>query len=178
MRVPDIELTATEQDLLAQISFGKSGHDQIRRSIMPMVALSESLLRRGGIPSVRRLYFTDPERNPTGRGKSRQQVFEKNGTSGAEILAHPHFLPYLEYFVFGPKLSEKIIHQFKNASSFSGYLTGGDVNDLSPVARAVVRADRLNPHEAAEEFHKLVLECGGMPSSAAMIRASIRAIRI
>ncbi len=143
-----------------------------------MVSLTESLLERGGIPVVRRLYFTDPERNPGGRGRSRRQVFEKNGTSGRQILAHPHFLPYLEYFVFGPKLSAKILQEFRTASSFSGYLTGSDVHDLSPAARLAVRNDQLNPHEAAEEFHKLVLECGAMPSSAAMIRASIRAMKV
>jgi hypothetical protein len=145
---------------------------------MPMVALSESLLKRQAIPEVRLLYFTDPERNPGGRGKSRQDIFEKNGTTGAEILAHPHFLKYLEYFIFGPNLPDGIINRFKEAASFSGYLTGGDVNDLIPDARALVRSAHLNPHEAAEEFFKLVLECGGVPSSAGMIRGSVRSVQV
>jgi len=66
---------------------------------MPMAGLTESLLERGAIPEVRLLYFTDPERNPGGRGKSRQQVFENNGISGTEIYAHGNFLKFLEYFI-------------------------------------------------------------------------------
>ncbi|HWI80715.1 hypothetical protein [Ramlibacter sp.] len=178
MRAPDIELTEREVELLAQVKFRSTRHDELRASIMPMVALSESLFKRGAIPEVRLLYFTDPERNPGGRGKSRQQIFEKNGTSGAEILAHPHFMKYLEYFVYGPDLPAAVIAKFKEAASFSGYLTGGDVNDLVPEARAAVRAAGLNPHDAADEFHKLALECGAVPSSAESIRKLVRAVQV
>lgn len=105
MRVPDIELTEQETDLLKQIRFRYTSHDELRASLMPMAALTDSLLERGAIPKVRLLYFTDPERNPGGRGKSRQKIFERNGTSEAEISAHPHFLKYLEYFIYGPRPS-------------------------------------------------------------------------
>ena len=178
VRAPDIELTEREMELLGQIKFRSTRHDKLRASIMPMVALSESLLKRGAIPEVRLLYFTDPERNPGGRGKSRQQIFENNGTSDAEILAHPNFMKYLEYFVYGPDLPPGVIAKFKDAASFSGYLTGGDVNDLVPEARAVVRSAGLNPHDAADEFHKLVLECGAVPSSAESIRKLVRAVQV
>lgn len=177
MRVPDIELTEHEISLLAQIRFRHTCHDELRASLIPMAALTESLLQREAIPEVRVLYFIDPERNPGARGKSRQQIFEKNGTSGTEIYAHPHFLKYLEYFIYGPDLPLRIIAKFKETMSFSGYLTAGDINDLVPAARAAVRSARLSPHEAAEEVHKLALECGAMPSSAESIRKSILAIR-
>ncbi|WP_457282684.1 hypothetical protein [Polaromonas sp. P5_D5] len=178
MRSPDIELTSREQELFAQIHFHSRVHEDLRASIMPMVALTETLLKRGAVSEVRRLYFTDPERNPGGRGKSRQDIFEKNGTSGPEILAHPHFMKYLEYFVCGPNLPAAVIAEFKEAARFSGYLTGGDVLDLIPKARAVVRSERLEPHDASDEFHKLVLECGAMPSSAESIRSAVRAIKV
>jgi hypothetical protein len=177
LRVPDIELTERESGLLAQIAFHYTSHDELRASLTPMAALTESLLERGAIPEMRLLYFTDPERNPGGRGKSRQQVFERNGTSDTEICSHPHFLKYLEYFIYGPNLPLSIVAKFKEAMSFSGYLTAGDINDLVPGARAAVRSARLNPHDAAEEFHKLALECGAMPSSAESIRKSILAVR-
>lgn len=177
MRVPDIELTERELDLLTQIKFRHPSHDELRESIMPMTGLTESLLERGAIPEVRLLYFTDPERNPGGRGKSRQQVFEKNGTSGAEIYAHGNFLKYLEYFIYGPNLPPSIIAKFKETMSFSGYLTAGDITDLIPYARASVRSARLNPRDAAEEFHKLALECGAMPYSAESIRKLTLAVR-
>lgn len=177
MRVPDIELTERETELLDQIRFRYASLDELSASLMPMAGLAESLLERGAIPELRLLYFTDPERNPGGRGKSRQQVFENNGTSGADIYAHGNFLKYLEYFIYGPALPPNIVAKFKAAMSFSGHLTYGDINDLAPAARAAVRSARLNPHEAAEEFHKLALECGAMPSGAESIRKSVLAVR-
>lgn len=175
--MPDIELTEHELGLLAQIRFRYTSHNELCSSIAPMAALTEALLERGAIPEVRLLYFTDPERNPGGRGKSREQVFENNGTSGTEIYAHGNFLKYLEYFVYGPNLSPSIVAKFRETMSFSGYLTAGDINDLAPHARAFVRSARLNPHEAAEEFHRLALECHAMPSSAESIRKSVLAVR-
>ena len=177
LRIPDIELTERETELLEQIRFRYASHDELRASLMPMAELTKSLLKRGTIPEVRLLYFTDPERNPGGRGKSRQRVFENNGTSGTEIYSHGSFLKFLEYFIYGPALPSGIVAKFKEAMSSSGYLTAGDINDLAPAARAAVRSARLKPHEAAEEFHKLALECGAMPSSAESIRKSILAVR-
>lgn len=178
MRTPDIELTDREQEYFDQIRFDSSRHEDVRASIMPMVALTESLLKREAIPEVRRLYFTDHERNPGGRGRSRQDVFEVNGTSGVEIFAHPNFMKYLAYFVCGPNLPPNLIAEFKEAARLSGYLTGSDVVDLIPKARAAVRSARLDPYEAADEFHKLVLECGAMPSSAELIRSSVRSVKV
>lgn len=178
MPTPDIELTDRERELFDRIAFHSTKHEDIRASIMPMVALSESLLARGAIPEVRLLYFTDPERNPGGRGKSRQDVFEKNGTAGSEILAHPNFMKFLEYFVCGPNLPSGVIAEFKDAARFSDRLTGGDVIDLIPKARGMVRSARLDPHEASDEFHKLVLECGAMPSSAESIRSAVRSVKV
>lgn len=143
----------------------------------PMASLMESLLERDAIPRVRLLYFTDPERNPGGRGKSRQDIFEKNGTVGAGIYAHPSFLKYLEYFIYGPHLPLSIVAQFREAMSFSGYLMAGDINDLSPAARATVRGAQIHSQDAANEFYKLALECGAMPSSAEIIRKSVLAVR-
>lgn len=177
LRVPDIHLTALEQELLKKIHFDWTDRDQLRSSLDPMAALSELLLERGAIPEIRLRYFTDPECNPGGRGKSRQNMFERNGTCADEILEHPHFLQYLQYFVFGPRLPPSVIQQFKEVATFSGYLTAGDLNDLAASARAVVRSAQLIPAQAAEEFYKLALECGAVPSSAEIIRNSIRQVR-
>jgi hypothetical protein len=177
MRRADIELTDKEHELIAKISFDWETHDELRASIEPMTALSEALLRRGAIPGARRLYFTDPERNPGGRGKSRQDVFEKNGTVGEEILRHPNFLKYLEYFIYGPDLPPDIVRKFKDAAR-EGHLSHNDVLELVPAARRVVREHNLKPYEASEEFYKLALECGAMPSSADSVRRAIKAIRV
>jgi hypothetical protein len=177
MRIPDIKLTEQEAELLSQVVFDPGRHDEVRASLAPMSTLFQLLLEREAIPEVRLLYFTDPKRNPGGRGKSRQQIFEKNGTSGADIYGHGNFINYLGYFVYGPDLPPQIIARFKEARSSSGYLTGGDINDLMPFARAAVRSAGLDPHEAAKEFHKLALECGAASSSAESIPRLIRAVR-
>jgi hypothetical protein len=175
---PDIELTERELELLGKISFDWQNQNELIASIMPMVALTEMLLKQKAIPDIRLLYFTDPERNPSGRGRSREQIFESNGTVGDEIIAHPSFLPYLKYFVNGPNLPADTIRTFKEATACSGHLTRSDVLDLIPTAKAVVRSWPLDPHIAAEEFYKLALECGAMPSSADALRKSIRAMRL
>lgn len=177
-RVPDIELNQGELLLLQKIYFGASNHEELRASLEPMAALSGLLLDRHAIPEVRLLYFTDPERNPGGRGKSRQAVFEGNGTMGDEILAHPHFLKYLEYFIFGPKLPEKTISSFKESARFGDHLSRSDMQDLLPSAKALVKAGRMDASSAAEEFHKLALECGALPGTAASLRDSLRKMRI
>lgn len=178
LATPDIALTDRERELFDEIRFHSNRHDEIRASIMPMVALYQSLFKRDAIPKVRLRYFTDPERNPGGRGNSHQDVFERNGTSGAEILAHPNFMKYLQYFVCGPNLPPEVINEFKEAANFSGHLTGGDIVDLIPKARSTVRLAQLDPHEASDEFHKLALECGAMPSSAESIRNAVRSVKV
>ena len=178
MPTPDIELTDRERELFDEIRFHSHRHDEIRASIMPMVALYQSLLKRRAIPEVRLLYFTDPERNPGGRGKSRQDVFKRNGTSGAEIEAHPNFMKHLQYFVCGPNLPLEVINEFIKTARFSGHLTGGDIVSLIPKARSTVRLAQLDPHAASDEFHKLVLECGAMPSSAESIRNAVRSVKV
>lgn len=175
MRRPDIELTDEEAVLLSRIKFMPE-RDDWSVLLEPMAELTESLLDRGAVPQVRLLYFTDAERNPGGRGKSREEIFIGNGTGGDEILRHPNFLKILEYFLFGPNLPAYVISKFKDAMS-SGHLSGSDLNELTPYARKVTRDEGLEPHQAAEEFYKLVLECGGPTYGAESVRKSLLAIR-
>lgn len=177
MRKLDLVLTGEEQELFSSIKFDWNSHDELRGSLEPMALLTKSLLERGAIPKVRIAYFTDPEFNPGGRGKSRQRVFENNGTCGHEIIRHPHFMKHLEYFLCGPKLPVVAIDNFKKKALSSGYLTGSDINDLTPFARSCVREHRLDPHNAADEFFKLAVECGARPAYADNVRKSVRAIK-
>ncbi|RYG97028.1 MAG: hypothetical protein EON58_10720 [Alphaproteobacteria bacterium] len=177
MRTPDIPLTAEELALFSQIHFDWKSHEDLRNSLDPMEALASSLLARDAIPEVRLSYFTDPDFNPGGRGKSRQSAFEKNAPSGDDVLRHPQFLRYLEYFICGPDLPATAIDKFKS-ESWGGRLTGSDVNDLTPHARAFVREYRLDPHRAAEEFFKLAVECGAMPGFAENVLKSVRAVKL
>lgn len=94
--IETIKLTEEEQVLWNKISFESDLYqpslDQIRDSIKPAYELSKSLLIRKAIPLVRKKYFIEPEYNIKGRGKSRKEVFELNGTKGEEILKHHIFI--------------------------------------------------------------------------------------
>ena len=178
MRDPDIILTDEEQTLFLSIKFNWKNYDELRCSLEPMRLLALSLFERAAIPEIRTAYFTDPDFNPGGRGKSRAEIFESNGTSGDEILRHPHFLKYLEYFLCGPRLPSVAIDTFKREALCSGYLTGGDINELTPFARSCIRSNGLDPHSAADELFKLAVECGARPAYADMLRKSVRAIKL
>lgn len=177
MRDSDISLTSKEHTLFLKIRFDWRNHEDLRGSLAPMEALASSILKRGVVPEVRIAYFTDPEFNVGGRGKSRQDIFDRNGTSGDDILRHPHFLKHLEYFVCGPDLPAEAIEKFKREAS-GGRFSGSDVIDLTPYARSCVRQNHLEPHHAADEFFKLAVECGAMPGFAENLRKSIRAIKL
>jgi hypothetical protein len=177
MRALAIALTETELLLLNQIMF-KPVHGEFHASVDAISDLTDSLLARGGIPDVRLDYFTKPKFNPGGRGKSWQEIFISNGNEVDEIQRHPGFLKFLEYVLYGPDLPPHVIKKFKDEMASSGYLTAGDVSDLTPYARKIVRDERLEPHQAAEEFHKLVLECGGQPYAAESIRKSVMAVKV
>ena len=177
MRPATIGLTDEERSLLDQIHFGSTRHDHLRASMAPMAELSRRLLQRGAIPEHRLRYFTDPECNPGGRGKSRADVFERNGTCGDEIVAHPNFMKYLEYFIFGPDLPDAVFDEFKACASIDGHLSGEDVTDFISKAKAFVRARGLTPAAAAEEFFKLALESGASPWAAGSLRSAVRSIR-
>lgn len=177
MRDPDILLTPEELALFREIRFDGKSRDELKNPLLTMKNLATSVLARGVVPDARIAYFTDPDFNPGGRGKARKDVFEKNGTSGEEILSHPNFLKHLEYFICGPDLPQSAIRKFKSESC-SGRLTGGDITDLTPFARSCVRENGLDPHRAGEEFYKLAVECGAMPSFAEIVRRSVRAIKL
>jgi hypothetical protein len=92
--------------------------------------LLQSLLKRAAIPSPRWEWFTDAKTNIGGRGKSREEQFEKNGVSGEDIARHPHFLEYLRYFLEGPNLPDSMIQTFATKVEDCRPVTSGDVIPL------------------------------------------------
>lgn len=177
MPSPSIELTNEEQKLLEKISFSSRNIDEISNSLESQRLLTESLLNRSAIPSIRLKYLSEPEFNPSGRGKSRIQVFERNRTPEEEISSHANFTKHLKYFIFGPDLPENVRNDFISTVVFSGHITLSDILEYSPKARAYVRDSGSNSHDVAEEFFKLALEYGANPSSAESLRASILTVR-
>src|SRR5690606_17767870 len=90
-------------------------------------SLTKELIEANAIPRIRIAYFVDPEYNVGGGKRSRKDIFERNGTSGDDILKHPHFLKDFEYFVFGPDLPVSVLLSFKKRVESCGPITSGDV---------------------------------------------------
>ena len=176
-----IELTNEEQTLLERIDFDLSDHGRSRESVLAVCSaaadLTESLIRREAIPEIRRRYISDPALN-IGSKRSRLQGFEQNGCKGREIIAHPNFLKYLRYFVFGPDLSERAIDGFRQILIEDAGTSGMVLDELCRFARAEARRlNRDNRRRAVEEFFKLALECGIDEGMARSIRDAVRSVR-
>lgn len=178
-----ITLTSQEQAVLDELELDAMalvgrGPDFAKRNGRLAAELMRLLGNRpSAIPKHRVDYFTSPEFNTGGRGRSRQDVFEKNGTSGADILEHPHFLKYLEYFIFGPRLPERALTAFAETVEDLGPITSGDIQTLTKLSRALTRTHGLNSAGASDEFFKLALEHGLDPAYADIIRKAVRSVK-
>ncbi|MES1985902.1 MAG: hypothetical protein V4461_13205 [Pseudomonadota bacterium] len=142
-----------------------------------VVQLTNSLLKRKAIPDQRLSYFSDPENNVGGRGKSRRDSFINNGHDSESIMRHGHFLKYLHYFIYGANLPAQAIKSFSQAVEDCGSITSGDIAPLSATARQLVRTHRLAPKMAAEEFYKLCLDLDMSASDAGCIRSAVLQVR-
>lgn len=175
-----VALTDQEQELWDAIPFRidwRTGRPPVTPASLDAAhALTVSLLKREAIPLVRISYFVDPELN-IGCSRSRQQVFEGNGTAGEDIFRHPHFFRYLRYFVLGPDLPEATIRRFADAVADCGLVTSGDEEALQRLARAEVRRCGLERMAAAEEFFGLALELDLDAWTARAIRDSVMKLR-
>lgn len=176
----DLELTAPEKELLARIKLDQrmlGGYEDETRNGNAVCALMKSLLARHAIPEPRARYFIDPSYNRGGRGKSRKQVFERNGCTGDDIFRHPHFLEFLRYFLYGADLPEPVIQEFRTIAKYCREITPRSITLLSKPARSMATAYSLDVHEAGDEFYKLALDCGIKPAYADDIRRAVRKMR-
>jgi hypothetical protein len=116
-KIEPVKLNDEEQALFDAICWDldelcKKDYDTRVEMLDKMGQLTELLLDRQAVPRVRVEYFTNPEMNAGGRGKSKQQVFEQNGTAGKHIVRDPNFMAYLRYFIYGPDLPKQTISGF------------------------------------------------------------------
>lgn len=175
-----IELSIEEIALLREITLDVDPRDQnameSNQSVVPK--LMNLLLSRGAIPSHRLAYFNEPEYR-SGRLKgSHRSLFEKNGTAGAEIYEHYSFLKYLRYFVLGADLPEPAIREFRGQVERLEPITSDDVQDLWEIAKAIVKKHQLQPHDKAEEFFKLCLDCGVFLTHANHVKDAVSKMRL
>ncbi len=181
MDKPDIALNNAEQRLFERIKLDTDAikdHIEFHTNADLVCELVRLLAARNGIPAHRKKWFTDPDYNPGGRRKSRQQVFEQNGVRGEAILRNAHFLEHLRYMLCGPRLPQRVAAEFRKRVRACGHVTSGDVRPLSQCARDLTRAHQLVPYEAAEEFYKLALDCGLDRMYAPFIRDAVKQVRL
>jgi hypothetical protein len=176
-----IELTASEKEMLASLSFDplsfKGNHEGFLRNADLAHQLTTLLVDRKGIPEHRVRYFTDSEYYPGGRGKSRQDSFIKHGNDHDETLRHPHFLKYLRYFIHGADLPAAIIRRYTEAVKDCGMVSSSDIPELGATARNLARTHGLEGSAAADEFFKLSLDLGLSAGQSARIRESVKQLR-
>ena len=144
-----VELTMEEKALVERIDFNPESSDKHDAAYWNAVGaaalrLMKSLIARNAIPEVRTKYFTDPAFNVGGRGRSRADIFEKNGTRGEDIFRHPHFLKYLRYFLYGSDLPLQTIEAFRQKIADIGFVTSSDIVPLGAFARQLTRANRID----------------------------------
>lgn len=174
-----IDLMAEESRLVSAIMFDPKaidGHEAHRNNGDLVVQLWGLLEARSAIPERRVRYFTDPDYNIGGHGKSQQQVFEKNGCAGEAILRHAHFLPYLRYMVLGPDLPAAVVDQFGSAVEDCGSITSGDIIPLAATAKKIAREHGLG-HHAREAFFQLALDLGLDLDGARSMHDAVGALR-
>ncbi len=178
--VGPIELTAKESEIVSRINFnptGREGPDLMDRNGDAVCSLVEALSARQAIPQHRQRFFTDPDFNPGGRGKSARQIFESNGCRGEDILRHNHFLKFLRYMIYGADLPASVVNGLRQAVEDCGQVTSSDIGPLVSAARRLARAHFGRPAEASEDFYMLALDLGLDPATALQFRNSVRAIR-
>jgi hypothetical protein len=172
---PAIALTDKEIILASRIDFNPSSDSHNPDA---MEELMRSIMERGAIPLARRKYFTNPEYLIGGRGRSRRQVFEGNGTRGIEIFRHPNFVKYLRYFLYGPDLPQAVIEEFNGKVVDCGEpFTGSDALEVASFARELTRSRRLDKRKAPNEFYKLALDCGLDAWDARTVRDGVMKVR-
>ncbi|MCY4499029.1 MAG: hypothetical protein OXC14_17310 [Rhodospirillaceae bacterium] len=177
------ELTDEEKTLVEAIDLRMwppmdEHSDVCRANKRPILALLTALTQRRGIPEQRWKYWSNPTYRIGGTGKSTSRdVFEKNGNVGDEAYVHPHFIPYLRYFLFGPYLPSEVIAKFEEKVGNPGWVTSGDIMPLGKLARDLTRQHPLPRDGAALEFFKLCLDIGLDPNVARSVRDSVMKIR-
>ena len=137
--------------------------------------LAESLLKRKAIPQHRVDYFFKPGMALGLYGKSPQQVFEKNGTSGTATLRHHDFMHHLRYFIFGPDLPKQTITGFCKIIEDDEGTSGMVLDQICRFVRKEVSDKNLGP-DAATEFSKLAYEIE-RPDLARPVRSAAMQVR-
>lgn len=174
-----IVLEPAEAALLAKIELDMrkiNGHEIAEANAVSVVALMALLVKRHAIPEIRARYWHDPEYQNGRLKDSHKGLFKRNGNSDREIYEHPHFLPYLRYFLFGADLPARVIAALKEKVGNPQWLSSSDIVPLTKFARTLARQNGFDTN-ASEEFFKLALDLGLPLYTAGAIRRAVAQIR-
>jgi len=174
-----IALEPAEAALLANVELDMreiNGHEKAEANAVVVVALMTSLVKRRAIPEVRARYWHNPEYQNGRLKDSHKGLFKRNGNDDQEIYEHPHFLPYLYYFLYCANLPTDVITALKEKVGNPEWLTSSDIVPLARFARTLARQNGLDT-TAAEEFFKLALDIGLPLYTAGAIRRAVAQIR-
>ncbi|WP_428413460.1 hypothetical protein [Pararhizobium sp.] len=176
LRKHHIDLNEEETALVGAIDFRldhprhDEGHASYLANREPLMALLKSLSDRSAIPPHRLAYWTDPKFQ-SGRMKgSHRDIFARNGSEGREAYTHPHFLPYLRYFLFGADLPPTVMQEFEAKIGNPEWFGGSDIIGLANETRAIVRRHNLRHYSTSDEFHKLAIDNGLSHHNAESVR--------
>lgn len=155
-----VKLITHEQELFNAIEWDgnrllRMSHADAIGMLEKVKQLAESLITREATPKIRMGYFTNPEMNIAGRGKSRKDNFERNGTVGEAIFSHPHFIPYLWYFINGVNLPDATVDGFRKIIDEDRGTSAMVQDQLCKFVRNEMKLRSLS-YEAIDEFVKLV----------------------
>jgi hypothetical protein len=173
-----IALEPAETAILANIELdmSKIRYENAQTNAPAVVELLRLLVKRRAIPEIRARYWQDPEYQHGRVKASHKGLFERNGNKGEEIYEHPHFLPYLRYFLYGADLPADVIAALKAKVGNPEWLSSSDIVPLTKFARTLARQNGLD-HSSSEEFFKLALDLGLPLYTAGAIRRAVAQIR-
>jgi hypothetical protein len=118
-------------------------------------------------------YFADPAFNPSNTRSSKRDLFLRNAGTEEKMYTHPHFWPYLLYFIYGPDLPRPVQGEFYAAACE----TFRDWDALRKLARKQAHELPVEKTSKAEMFFQLALDCGCDLSEALGVRTAVMKIR-
>jgi hypothetical protein len=134
-------------------------------------------MNRKAIPERRRLYFFDAEYNPGNAKASRADLFLRNAKTSEAMFRHPHFLPYLRYFVYGADLPSDLKAAFFEKAQDHWV----EPNQLVQLARSLVRTFNVprypQNYRLPDTFYQLALDCGCQEGVALVVRRAIMKVK-
>jgi hypothetical protein len=176
-----IELTEEEQDLAVKIVFDLTAvqlkYEQAVDNGERAATLIKSLLSREAIPDSRQRYFADPSYNASNPKASRASLFLRNVGTWDGLYRHPHFLPYLKYFLYGADLPIALKESFQKKAQDDWVKPDQLVQHVRFLVRSFGLMSDFESHKLPDAFYQLALDCECEESAARQVRAAVMRIK-